>query len=800
MIPLTINSEFSEVSNIMTLQKLVLIGNGMAGLRCIENILKEDDSLYDITIFGSEPHVNYSRIMLSSVLQGGTTFDDITINDQNWYQKNNIHLHTGETVTHIDKENRTVHTDKDTSVPFDKLILATGSKPFMLPLPGADKEGVVSFRTIEDCQKMIEAAKNYKKAVVIGGGLLGLEAARGLLNLGMQVDVVHLSDCLMNNQLDVTASNMLQKELELQGMNFLLEKQSKEIIGDDRVVGLSFKDGSTIKTDLLVMAVGVKPNIQLAKKAGIETNKGILVDDYLNTKSKDIYAVGECAEHNGIVYGLVKPLYEQGAILAQHLCDKSTRKYSGSVLSTQLKISGVNVFSVGQFTTDDRTKAIYFHDEITSSYKKIFFQGNKAVGAVMFGDTKEGPRLLDIIVKERFVPDQEKASLLNTVDPSESYVAKMPNNEFVCTCNSVSKGTIIENVQQHCLTNIAEVRQHTKASSSCGGCKPVVKELLEYINSDHFDGIIEDRRFCGCTNLSEEEIVAEIQAKNLASVGEIIQTLNWSSDAGCATCLPALAYYLEMIYPEYEQNQETIYINEKMNARRRKDGTYTIVPQLYGGIVQTEQLSTIAMVAKKYNLPTLPITSGQRIHLEGIKKEDLSSVWSDLNMQLHSATANTVQSIKTSSGDHLCACDKQPGFQIAYELEKKTAFLKTPYRVRIGVSACKHNGAGSTTKDVGVIKVARGWEIYVGGSSGRHGRLGELLCVAESQTEAQNIMLGFVQYYRESANYLERTWNWIDRVSLVHLREVLFNEELQQYLIERLESSVKQRKMFLINS
>lgn len=784
----------------MRKQKLVLIGNGMAGLRCIENILKVDANLFDITIFGSEPHANYSRIMLSSVLQGDTTFEDITINDLNWYAENNIELYTGETVTDIDQENKRVKTDQGRQVFYDKLILATGSNPFMLPLPGADKEGVIAFRTIEDCQKMIDTAKEYKKAVVIGGGLLGLEAARGLLNLGMEVNVVHLSDSLMNNQLDQTASAMLQEELERQGMNFLLEKESEEIIGGDRVEGLKFKDGTIAEADLLVMAVGVKPNITLAQKSGIETNRGIIVNDFLATQSQDIYAVGECVEHNGMVYGLVKPLYEQGTVLAQHLCDKKAEPYKGSILSTQLKISGVNVFSVGQFRTDENTKAIQFHDQITSSYKKVFFRGNKAVGAVMFGDTTEGPRLLDIIVKQKFIPDQEKGALLTPADPRESYVATLPKNEFVCTCNSVSKGTIIENVLEHELYNVEEVKQCTKASSSCGGCKPIVKDLLAYIHSDNFVEIVEHKSFCSCTHLTEDDIVTEIQTKNLASIQEIIQELGWLTDEGCKTCRPALEYYLGMIYPEYEQNQETVYLNEKMNARLRKDGTYTIVPQLYGGVAKPTQLRKIAEVAEKYNLSPLSITSTQRIQLEGIKKEDLSSVWADLDMRLHSATANTVQSIKTNNGDHLCECDKTVAQDMAQELEERMEFLKTPHRIRMGVSSCKHNGAGSTTKDIGIIKMNRGWEIYVGGNSGRNSRSGSLLCVAETRREAISIILGFVQYYLESANYAERTWQWIDRVSIVHLREVLFDEELQHYLIERLEASIEERKMILIKN
>ncbi|MCT2537820.1 nitrite reductase large subunit NirB [Aquibacillus koreensis] len=783
----------------MRRQKLVLIGNGMAGGRCIENIIQEDDSLYDITIFGKEPHVNYSRIMLSAVLQGDTSLDDITINDWSWYKDNNIELYTGETITEIDKQKKLVRSDKDRIVYYDKLILATGSEPVILPLPGVTKEGVISFRTIQDCNDMIDASKSHTKAIVIGAGLLGLEAARGLLNLGMEVDVVHLSDRIMNKQLDGTASRMLQKDLENQGMNFLLDKASEEIIGDTRAEGIRFSDGTVAKGDLIVMAVGVKPNIALAKHAGIDTNRGILVNNYLETTEKDIYAVGECAEHKNTVYGLVKPLYEQGAILAKHLCQKSTKDYQGSVLSTHLKIAGVDVFSVGDFTTTETTKTIQIHDEIASTYKKIFFKENKAVGAVLFGNTKDAARLLDLIIKKKFIPNDQKANLLQSYDLSTSYAAVLPKEEYVCTCNNVPKGVIVDNVLKHKLQTVQEVKACTKASSSCGGCKPVVSELLAYMQSDHFQEKIMDNSFCACTKLSEEEVVTNIQRYKLTSVPEIIDQLGWTTQKGCKHCVPALQYYVGMIYPEYDQQQRSLYLNEKMNAIACENGTYSVVPQLYGGIIDTEQLQKIVNTANKYGISQLSISSDQRIHIRNIDKEDLSSFWQDLNMRLHSVAANMVQHVKTTNNDQICSCDKHHAIQLAEGLEKRTEFLNVPYRFRIGVSACMHNGAGSTTKDIGAIKIDRGWEIYVGGSSGRNARSGQLLTVAKTEEDAIKIMIGFIQYYRDSANFQERTWQWISRVSIVHIREVLFNEDLLNYLVDRLKTDLTQRKHLIVN-
>ncbi|AGK54401.1 nitrite reductase large subunit NirB [Bacillus sp. 1NLA3E] len=778
----------------MTKQKLVLIGNGMAGVRCIEEIIKNDPDAFEITIFGSEPHANYNRILLSTVLQGMTSVEDITINDRDWYEEHHIQLFTGETVIKINKEKKLVRSDKDREVSYDKLILATGSVPFHLPLPGADKEGVIAFRTIEDCRKMIETSKKYKKAVVIGGGLLGLEAARGLLNLGMEVNVVHIARYLMERQLDPTAAKMLQKELESQGMNFLLEKETQKIIGNQRVEGLRFKDGTEVEADLVVMAVGVRPNVQLAKDSGIETNRAIIVNDYLKTNTPNVYAVGECVEHRGMVYGLVKPLYEQGQVLAKHICGIDCKGYEGSILSTHLKISGVNVFSVGQFAGGKTTKEITIFDELVGIYKKIVFQDSKMVGAVLFGDTRDGTRLLEMIIKKKDVLDAEKVLLLQSSNGDEHSVASMAYSEIICNCNIVTKGMIIEAVQKEGLSTIEQVKTCTKASGSCGGCKRLVTDLLSYIQSDEHDEEMEQKSMCSCTSLMEDEVVHEMQLLGLTSVEEVMDKLEWENKQGCSTCRPALNYYLGMIFPEYESKQEILFVSERMNATVQDNGTYSVIPQMFGGMTTAEQLRKIANVAEKYAISNVAVTSEQRIHLMGIKSEDLSGVWADLNMPLSSTYKNMVQNVKTCIGEHVCQCNKYPSLKLAVKLEKKTEFVTTPYRVKIGVSSCMHNGAGSTTKDIGVIGTDRGWEIYVGGSSGRNVRVGELLCVAGTKDEAMEVISGFIQYYRETGNYLERTWEWLERLGLIHVREVLFDQELRHQLLKRLDEDKSWRK------
>ncbi|MFP5109942.1 nitrite reductase large subunit NirB [Neobacillus sp. C211] len=784
----------------MDKQKLVLIGNGMAGVRSIEEILKHSPHSFEITIFGSEPHPNYNRIQLSAVLQGGTSFKDITINDRDWYNQQNIKLFTGETVIKIDTEEQLVKTDKNQEVPYDRLIIATGSVPFQLPLPGVDKEGVITFRTMEDCQKMIETAKHYKKAVVIGGGVLGLEAAKGLLNLDMEVTVVHNCLNLMERQLDETAAKLLQTELEKQGFHFLFEKETKEILGSKRVEGVSFKDGTEAEADLVVMAVGVRPNIQLAKESGIETNRAILVNDYMETNIPNIYAVGECVEHRGIVYGLVKPLYDQGKILAKRICGLESKGYEGTILSTQLKISGVDVFSVGQFASDESLKSIEIYDELDGTYKKLVFEDSKIVGAVLFGDTRDRTRLLDMITKKQDVADVEKVTLFQSSSGGGDSIASMAHSEMICNCNGVPKGAIIEAVLKNDLTTVEQVKKCTKASSSCGGCKPLVSDLLSYIQSDEFDEVIEQKSMCPCTSLTEDEVVYEMQLQSCTTVQEVMDVLDWGNKEGCSTCRPALAYYLGMIYPEYESRQESLFVSEQMNAIVQHDGTYTVVPQMYGGKTTAEQLRTIADVAEKYNISNVAVTSEQRIHLMGVKKEDLADVWADLNMDVSSTHGNMVQNIKTSIGEHICQCDKQSSIQLAVSLEKKLEFLTTPYRVKMGISACMHNGAGSTTKDIGVIGTSLGWEIYVGGSSGRNVRAGELLCLESLNHDVIEIICAFIQYYRETANFLERTWQWIERVGLVHVREILFDLEHRQQLLLRLEKDRFLRKKLLVKS
>ncbi|MUG69129.1 nitrite reductase large subunit NirB [Paenibacillus validus] len=779
-------------------EKLVLVGNGMAGVNAVEHLLKLAPGKYDVTIFGSEPHPNYNRILLSYVLAGDSSVDDIVIHPFEWYENNGITLYTGQTVTAIDTAAQTVTSDQGLTVAYDKLILATGSNPFMLPLPGADKEGVMAYRTIHDCEKMIATAKTYKKAVVIGGGLLGLEAARGFLNLGMKVDVVHIVDTIMDRQLDRTASKMLQAALESQGMNFLLGKQSEQIVGDQRVTGLKFKDGTIAEADLIVMAVGIRPNVQLAKEAGLECSPGIVVNDYLQTSAPNVYAVGECAMHRGIAYGLVAPLYEQGAVLAKHLAGVETGPYEGSVVYTKLKVSGVDVFSGGSFNDAEGTKAIRVQDDFSGVYKKVVIKDNKIIGAVLFGDTSDGTRLMQMIREGTDISGMEKTAILKDTAGTGGAgggVADMSDGTIVCGCNGVTKGTICSSIRDQGLTSVEEVKNCTTASRSCGGCKPLVSDLLAYTLGDAYDKSHAKETMCGCTGHTREEIVEAIRDKGLSHVREVMHVLGWKNEEGCSKCRPALNYYLGMIHPQtYEDDKASRFVNERMHANIQKDGTYSVVPRIYGGVTNPADLKRIAEVAEKYNVPTVKLTGGQRIDLLGVKKEDLTAMWEELDMPSGYAYGKALRTVKTCVGEDYCRFGTGDSMGVGIALEKRFERLNTPAKFKMAVSGCPRNCAESGIKDLGIVSVDGGWELYAGGNGGVKVRVGDLLTTVKTESEIIEYTEAYMQYYRETGKYGERTSEWVNRLGIDHIRKVVEDEEQRKALCARMDIALSVTK------
>ncbi|WP_270171012.1 nitrite reductase large subunit NirB [Paenibacillus sp. SYP-B4298] len=765
-------------------ERLVLIGNGMAGMNAIEQLLKLAPSRYEITVFGNEPHPNYNRIMLSYVLEGSKTMEDIILHPLAWYEENGITLHTGTAITRIDTNGHVVYTEDGMAHSYDKLIIATGSNPIILPIPGADKEGVIGFRDIADCQAMLQASAVYRKAAVIGGGLLGLEAAKGLVQLGMETTVVHLMPHLMERQLDPQASIMLKAELERQGIRFLLEKQTNELVGDARVQALRFGDGTELEADLVVMAAGIRPNIKVAENSGIHTGRGIVVDDYMQTSAPDVYAVGECTEHRGVCYGLVAPLFEQGQVLAKRLGGVETAPYEGSFTSTKLKISGVDVFSAGIFQDSPELTVLRKQDDWKGTYKKLLLRDKTIVGGVLFGDVSDSAVMNQWVRSQAEMTEALYEEFMGTASGGKSpmdRIAAMPDDEIVCGCNGVSKGHIVQAIHEHGLSTLDEIKACTKATNSCGGCKGTVENILQYTLGDQYQAAGAAAGICDCTKLGRDEVVEAIRSKQLTTVKEVMHVLEWSHPEGCSKCRPAINYFLHMVWPGiHEEEPDSRFVNERLNANIQKDGTYTVIPRMYAGVTTPEELKRIADAAVKYNVGMVKVTGGSRIDLVGVKKEDLPDIWADLDMPSGYGYAKALRTVKTCVGSLYCRFGTQDSVNMGVRLEKMFERLDMPAKLKMAVNGCPRNCAESCTKDVGIVGNDGGWELYVGGNGGIKPRLAELLCKVQSDDELVEIIAAFVQYYREHASYLERTSDWVERTGIEAIRAAVVDDMAQR--------------------
>ena len=781
-------------------EKLVVIGNGMAGIRTVEELLKLAPDAYDITVFGAEPYGNYNRIMLSPVLAGEKTIDDIMLNDEQWYANNRIRLHKGKTVSRIDRLHRKVVTDDGTEEPYDRLLIATGSTPFMIPIPGNDLAGVVSFRDIHDVDNMLDASKSFKHAVVIGGGLLGLEAANGLMNQGMSVTVVHINKTLMERQLDEPSAAMLRKTLEARGLHFLMQAQTEAIIGKDRVEKVRFKDGTEVYADLVVMAVGIRPNFELAKKSGIHCERGIVVNDTLQTYDPRIYAVGECVQHRGATYGLVAPLFEMAKVCANHLALHGIGRYEGSVTSTKLKVTGIDLFSAGDFTGNEQTEELVFQDAARGVYRKLIVQDNRIKGAVMYGDTIDGPWYFDLMRDNTDISDLREnilfgqAHLGDSGHGDDNRVAAMADSAEICGCNGVCKGEIVKAIVDKKLFTLEEVRAHTKASSSCGSCTGLVESILASTVGGDYSVAPHLKPMCGCTEHSHDDVRKAIKEQQLKSVRAVMDFLEWKTPDGCSKCRPALNYYLICQWPaEGLDDYQSRFINERVHANIQKDGTYSVIPRMWGGHTTPTELRAIASVAEKFNVETVHITGGQRIALYGLKKSELPAIWKELNaagLVSGHAYGKALRTVKTCVGKEWCRFGTQDSTQLGIELEKLSWGSWTPHKFKMAVSGCPRNCAEATIKDFGVVCVDSGYELHVGGNGGVKVRATDFLCNVKTEAEALEYTAAFMQLYREEAHYLERTAPWIERVGLSYVKErIVEDADKRQALAERFRYS-----------
>ena len=763
-------------------EKLVVVGNGMAGIRTVEELLKLAPEQYAITVFGAEPLPNYNRILLSPVLCGEKKFDDIVLNDDAWYADHGITLHKGKEIVSIDRRHCKVVAKDGIEASYDRLLLATGSNPFLLPVPGKDLPGVIGFRDLADVESMLAAAGKFHHAVVIGGGLLGLEAANGLMKQGMKVTVVHLPDVLMERQLDQAAARMLRKELEARGLRFIFKGVTQEIIGKGRVQGVRLEGGQELTADLVVMAVGIRPNIELARKSGLYCERGVVVNDTLQTYDPRAYAVGECVQHRGHTYGLVAPLFEQARVCANHLAQYGISRYEGSITSTKLKVTGVDLFSAGDFTGNDTTEDLVMQDAGAGIYKKVVLANNRVIGAVMYGDTMDGAWYFQLMRDGTDITDLRARLLYGRGHLGDAghgdiktRVAAMPDSTEICGCNGVCKGTIVKAISAKKLFTLEDVRAHTKASSSCGSCTGLVEALLAATLGGDYSTAPKKKPMCPCTELPHDEVRQAIVNHRLKTMPAVFQALQWKNADGCNKCRPALNFYLLTAWPgEYVDDNQSRFINERVHANIQKDGTYSVIPRIWGGETTPAELRALAEIAEKYEVPTVHITGGQRIDFLGIPKETLPAIWGDLSaagfVSGH-AYGKAMRTVKTCVGKTWCRFGTQDSTTMGIQLEKMTWGSWTPHKFKLAVSGCPRNCAEATIKDFGVVCVDSGYELHTGGNGGVKVRATDFLCSVKTPEEVLEYCAAFLQVYREEAHYLERTAPWVERIGLTYIKQ-----------------------------
>jgi nitrite reductase (NADH) large subunit len=787
---------------VQTKQRLVVVGNGMAGARAVEEILARGGaSLFDIVMFGDEPYGNYNRILLSEVLNGSQHESEIFLNPLSWYEENHVRLHAGVRVTDVHRVARVVVGDNGISEPYDKLILATGSVPFVPPMEGLKtgdgqpKPGVFVFRSLDDCRRIAGYAAGKQRAAVIGGGLLGLEAARGLQNFGLDVHVVHLGEHLMGQQLDAQAGAMLKSTLERLGVRVHLGKNTEAVLGDERVTGLRFKDGGTLDCDLVVISAGIRPNVSIGLRARLTVERGILVDNHLRSPDDPrVYAVGECIQHRGKVYGLVAPIWEQAKVLAEHITGRNDKaSYFGSKVATKLKVMGVELCSMGVTEpTDERDEVVQFSEPKKGTYKKLIVRDGRLVGSILMGDIGKAAYLMQAFDRETPLPE-ERLSLLFDIGAPAGKVTfeEMPHAMQVCNCNGVSKGAIASCVKAG-KRSPRSVMEATRAGMGCGSCKQLVTEIVEWACGGAADEDPSANYYVPGVPLTKPELVRAIRERRLTSVSAVFQELAGGHED--AASKPGLASLLTTVWAgQYEDERDARFINDRVHANIQKDGTFSVIPQMPGGVTSAAQLRRIADVADKYQVPLVKLTGGQRIDLLGVKKEDLPSVWRDLGMPSGFAYAKRYRTCKSCVGTEFCRYGLGDSMGLAAQIEQRFQGIDSPGKLKLATAGCPRNCSEAMVKDVGAVAVEGGrWEIYVGGAAGAHVRKGDLLCVVDSHEEVLKIAGRFMQYYRESAKYLERTYGFVGRVGITKIRAVVVDdsEGIAARLDEAMQRSV----------
>ena len=755
---------------------VLVIGGGIAGQSVCEELRRRDAGL-PVTLVCAEPTLPYDRVALSRFLCGEVSAEELQLRPGEWYADREIDVRVGVGADWLHPDGRMCGLSDGSVIGFERAVVCTGSDPLLPRIAGIDLPGVYPFRGPEDCGRIAQAAAVARRAVVIGGGLLGLEAARGLAQLGCETAVVHLLDRLMERQLDARAAGLLAPAMEQLGVSVLLERETTELVGDGDGAGvraLRFADGTELAADLVVVSIGIRPQVALARDAGLDVRRGIVVDDAMVSSHRAVLAVGECAEHRGVVHGIVAPIYEQAAVAAVTLTGGDGR-YEGSVPSAKLKVMGVDLVSVG---AADGAREVVIADESQGSYRKLVIdEAGIAAGAVLLGDVRGHELLLEAVRSGEVVDD----GLVLLQRAGEASAADLPDAAQVCNCNGVCKGEIVGAIRERGLGSTQEVVAITRAGSGCGSCKPLVGELLSLERG----GAAEEPSYlCPCRRQTRQELAALVRERELDSVGELAATCGAGRD--CGACKPGLAYLVSQVRENrHREERHARFINDRVHANIQKDGTFSVVPRMRGGVTTPDELRRIADVAERYEVPLVKVTGGQRIDLLGVRKEQLPAIWEELGMASGHAYAKAVRTVKTCVGSDFCRFGLGDAIAVGVELERLMEGLYTPHKVKSAVAGCPRNCSEAYVKDIGLVAVEGGWELYIGGAAGSTVRKGDLLATVETSEEAIRLALVFLQHYREQAEYLERTYHYLERVGIDAVRAVVLDPGSQEELLAR---------------
>lgn len=765
--------------------RIVVVGNGNAGAALVDSLLAKDPERIDITLYGDEEVGTYDRVRLSEYMAGTVDPDQLGMRSDGWYEEQNVRFRRGVRVEKVDPKARKVRGTDGEWVSYDRLIFATGSSSAVPPIEGSDKEGVFVFRTVHDVERILEAAP--EKAVVIGGGLLGLEAAYGVTTHGSEVTVLHRSPHLMNQQLDPAAGRMLGCQIEKIGINFKVNAHTEEILGNGCVQGVKLKSGEYLPAEMVVLCTGIVPNKGLAGRAGIRANRGILVNEHMETNVANVYAVGECTEYNGQLIGLVAPALEQVRVVVDTILGEREQVYKGSGAATTLKVAGVDLVSAGDaYGREEGCEAIVSSNPLEGVYRKAVVKDGRVTGTILLGDISVGPQLVEAV--KRRMPAEEVAGLIIGSVDAASAPLELPDDAQVCDCNGISKGQIAATIQDLKLKKVSQVVQETKAGNSCGSCKALVGQILEQTAGE----VEEDENYvCKCMGLKADDVRELVRSRGLKSVSEVGEACG--AGKVCPDCKPALTYIVASTnLSRHKEERHARTINDRVHANIQNDGTFSIVPRTYGGVTSPDQLRKVADVAEKYNARMIKITGSQRLDILGVKKDDLPKAWEDLGMPSGFAYTKAFRQVKTCVGTDFCRYGVGDSTSLGIDLEKTFEQLYTPAKVKMACSGCPRNCAEASVKDIGAIAIEGGWQIYVGGAAGMDVRKGDVLATVGTKEEAYDVMMAFMQYYRENGQPKERTYDFVPRVGLEEIKKNVLDEESGEP--ERLRERLRREK------